>query len=469
MTNIYKPATGELIREVPDTPLEEIDAVMEKARNAYKSWGALPGSVRSDFLFKLADELDARTEEIARLEAQNTGKAIRETTAEASRMPRSVRYWAGWADKIYGTTVPVSPDFHVYTLREPFGVVVGIIPWNVPYIFAIRKIVPALATGNVIVLKPALETPLSALMIEEACRAVGIPDGVVQVVTGGGELGAALVAHPTTDLICFTGFHETGKAIARSAADNLTPTIQELGGKSPQIVFDDADLEEAMEAVLVGVFSGTGQMCFAGSRLLIQDSIADRFVEELTDRVKRLRVGDPEDPDTQIGPHVTSTQRDKTLRMIEAGKNEGATVLAQSSLPTQEELAGGFFVPPTVFGDVTPDMSIFTDEVFGPVLAVTRFSTEEEAVELANKTEFGLAAGVWTSDSSRVHRLANEIHAGMIWLNTYRIVHDMVPAGGYGLSGYGYEAGQEALTQLTRNKSVWTALKPGLPAGYPRL
>lgn len=384
-------------------------------------------------------------------------------------MPGSVRYWAGWADKIYGTTIPVSPDFHVYTTREPFGVVVGIIPWNVPYIFAIRKIVPALATGNVVILKPAQETPLSALMVEQACKAVGIPEGVVQVVTGGGALGAALVAHPSTDLICFTGFHETGKAIARSAADNLTPTIQELGGKSPQIVFEDADLAEAMEAVLVGVFSGTGQMCFAGSRLLIQDSVADAFIEELTTRVKGLRVGDPQDPNTQIGPHVTSTQRDKTLRMIELGTQEGATLLAQAELPAGDDLKDGYFVPPTVFGDVTPDMTIFREEIFGPVLAITRFSTEEEAVALANQTEFGLAAGVWTSDSSRVHRLARAVHAGMIWLNTYRIIHDMVPAGGYGQSGYGFEAGQEALSQLTRNKSVWTALTPGLPAGYPRL
>ncbi|MBH0119786.1 aldehyde dehydrogenase family protein [Rhodococcus sp. HM1] len=469
MTTIYRPATGEVLTEVADTDPSDIDAVFARARAASEVWRRLSGTERSALLFALADRLEEQTEAIALTEARNTGKAIRETRAEASRMPSSVRYWAGWADKIYGTTVPVPGDFHAYTVREPYGIVVGIIPWNVPYIFAIRKIVTALATGNVIVLKPALETPLTALMIAEACREVGIPDGVVQIVTGAGDIGAALVAHSETDLICFTGFHETGKHIARSAANNLTPTIQELGGKSPQIVFADADLDEAMDAIMVGVFASTGQMCIAGSRLLLQDGVPDAFLERLADRVSALRVGDPEDEATQVGPHVTATQRDKTLAMIQAGRDAGATVAASGAVPDDERLRGGYYVPPTIFTDVTVDMPIMQDEIFGPVLSVMRFRDEEEAVALANSTQFGLAAGVWTSDSGRVHRMARDIRAGMIWLNTYRIVHDMVPGGGFGLSGYGAEGGLESIQQLTRNKSVWTAMRPGLPAGYPRI
>lgn len=469
MSTIYLPATGERYLDVASTPVTDIDEVFAKARAAAGPWGRTAASVRGELLFKLAERLEGMSEQIALEEARNTGKSIRETRAEATRMPASVRYWAGWADKIHGTTIPVPGDFHTYTVREPYGVIAGIIPWNVPYIFAVRRIVPAIAMGNVIVLKPAEETPLTALMLEQTCRDVGIPDGVVQVVTGGGEVGAALVAHKETDLVLFTGFHETGKAIARAAAENLTPTIQELGGKSPQIVFDDANLDEALDAIMVGVFSSTGQMCIAGSRLLLHDSVPDAFLDRLCERVSALRVGDPEDESTQVGPHVTSKQRDKTLAMINASIDDGAHLAAAASLPTEKRLENGYFVRPTVFTEVTASMRIARQEVFGPVLSVMRFGDEDEAVALANDTEFGLAAGVWSSDSGRVHRMARDIKAGTIWLNTYRIVHDAVPNTGYGTSGYGSEGGVESMHTLTRPKSVWTALTPGLPAGYPRI
>jgi len=469
MTQIFSPATGAVLSEVPDTALSDIDGVFDKARAASELWRRTSATARGELLFKLADRLGELTEEMAITEARNTGKAIRETRAEAARMPASVRYWAGWADKVHGTTIPVPGEFLTYTVREPYGIVVGIIPWNVPYIFAVRRIVPAIAMGNVIILKPAAETPLTALKVAEVCREVGIPDGVVQVITGGGEVGAALVAHRETDLVLFTGFHETGKAIARAAADNLTPTLQELGGKSPQIIFADADLDEAMDALMVGVFSSTGQMCIAGSRLLLQDTVPDSFLDRLCERVAQLRVGDPEDERTQVGPHVTARQRDKTLAMIQAGRDEGATVAATGALPTEDPLREGYFAPPTVFTDVTRDMTILREEIFGPVLSVLRFHDEAEATALANDTAFGLAAGVWTSDSGRVHRMAREIRAGMIWLNTYRIVHDMVPGGGFRQSGYGAEGGTESMYSLTRSKSVWTALQPGLPAAYPRI
>ncbi|WP_168582717.1 aldehyde dehydrogenase family protein [Gephyromycinifex aptenodytis] len=469
MTTLTEPATGRPWQEVPATALDSIDEVFERAAAAQKQWAALPATMRSELLFGLADRLGQLTEELAEIEARNTGKSIRETRQEAARMPAAVRYWAGWADKVTGTTVPFHPDFHTYTTREPWGVVVGIVPWNVPYIFAVRRIVPAIALGNAVILKPAEETPLTALRLAEACREAGIPDGLVQVVTGGADVGAALVEHPGADIILFTGFHETGKAIARAAANNLTPTLQELGGKSPQIIFPDADLDQALDAVVAGVFGATGQMCIAGSRLLLHDDVPDSFLEELASRVNQLVVGDPRDESTDVGPQVTARQRDKTLAMIEAATSEGARIAAQAQLPADPELADGFFTQPTVFTDVTPEMSIATQEVFGPVLSVMRFSDETEAIRLANDTEFGLAAGVWTSDVGRMHRMARSIKAGLIWGNTYRIINDMIPTAGYGQSGYGAEGGMESIASLTRSKSVCLALEPGLPSYIPRL
>ena len=469
MTVLMEPATGRPWSEVPATDLATIDDVFTRAAGAQRDWAARPATERSELLFKLADRLAELTDELAELEARNTGKAIRETRQETARMPVSVRYWAGWADKVHGTTVPFHPDFHTYTVREPWGVVVGIVPWNVPYVFAVRRIVPAVALGNAVILKPAEETPLTALRLAEACREVGIPDGVVQVVTGGASAGAALVAHPGADLVLFTGFHETGKMIARAAADNLTPTLQELGGKSPHIVFGDADLEQALDAVIAGVFGATGQMCIAGSRLLLHEDVPDRFMTELVRRVNRLVVGDPRNESTDVGPQVTARQRDKTRSMIQVALEEGARVAAQAALPQDPALRDGYFTPPTVFVDVTAQMRIVTEEVFGPVLTVLRFADEAEAVRIANDTAFGLAAGVWTNDVGRLHRMARDIRAGLIWGNTYRIVNDMIPAAGFGQSGYGTEGGLESIASLTRSKSVVTALQPGLPAYIPRL
>jgi acyl-CoA reductase-like NAD-dependent aldehyde dehydrogenase len=467
-STLYRPATGEQDGAVAVTSLEELDEVFVKARKGFAAWQKISGTDKGKLLFKLADRLESLVEEFAQIEARNTGKAIRETRAEAVRMPGTVRYWAGWADKLHGTTIPVGPDFHTYTTREPYGIVAGIVPWNVPYAFATRRIAPVIAMGNVVVLKPAEETPLTALRLAEVVREVGIPEGVVQVVTGAGNVGAAMVSHPETDLVLFTGFHETGKIIARSAADRLTPTIQELGGKSPNIVFADANLEEALDAAMVSVFSSTGQMCFAGSRLLVQESIHDEFVASLAARVSALKVGDPENEDTQVGPHVTSRQRDKTLQMIQAGIDEGAVIAAQATLPGGE-LAGGFFAPPTIFTGVNQDMRIVQEEIFGPVMSVFSFRDDQHALELANDTKFGLAAGVWTSDLSRAHRMAQGIHAGRIWVNTYRVINDMVPGGGYGQSGYGAEGGTETINSLTRSKSVQIHLNPGLIPGQPRI
>jgi acyl-CoA reductase-like NAD-dependent aldehyde dehydrogenase len=462
MTTILSPITAEVIAEVPGVDATRVGEAFVRAEEAFRSWRRVPASERGRLLVEVGRRVRERGEEIAELETLNTGKLLKDTRREVERAAGCFEYFGGYADKVTGTTIPVPGEFHTYTEREPHGVAVGIIPWNVPYIFAAKKIAPALAFGNVSILKPAEETPLSALRLAEVMEEVGIPNGVAQVITGGGEVGRLLVEDPRADLIVFTGSDRTGKAIAHAAAENLTPIALELGGKSPQMVFGDADLEAALRGVLVGVFSACGQMCLAGSRLFVEETVYDGFMERLAEAVRGLRVGDPREGETQIGPQVTRAQRDKTLSMLEAGVEEGAEVMAQARTPDDPRLEEGFFVPPTVFGEVQPEMTIMREEIFGPVLAVSRFKDEEDAVRLAHQTDFGLAAGIWTNDVGRAHRVAREIDAGHIWINTYRIVSDLVPFGGIGRSGYGREGGTDAVNLYTRTKSVWTSLTPGL-------
>jgi (Z)-2-((N-methylformamido)methylene)-5-hydroxybutyrolactone dehydrogenase len=414
----------------------------------------------------VARRLAADADAFARIEARNVGKTIHDTRREAERAAGAFAYFGGWADKATGTTIPVEGPFHTYTRREPYGIVVGIVPWNVPYVFAAKKLAPALAFGNVCLLKPAEETPLTALRLAEVLLDAGVPEGVAQVLPGGRETGQALVADPRTDLVVFTGSHHAGRAVAAAAAAQLTPVALELGGKSPQIVFADADLDAALEAVLLGAFGACGQMCIAGSRLLLDEVVHEAFRKRLVERVNALRVGDPLDEATKIGPQVTAAQRDKTMQYLAAGHAEGARQIASAALPDDPRLAGGFFAPPTVFTDVTAGMSIVREEIFGPVLTVQRFSDEQEAIEIAHQTDFGLSAGVWTSDLARAHRVAHALQVGTVWLNSYRILSDLVPFGGVRHSGYGRENGDEAVHLYTRVKSVWTSLRPGLPPGY---
>ena len=466
MSVVRCPIDGSVIDEVEALQESEVSAAYDVATAVMDDWRRTSAQVRGRILIRAAAMLHERVEEFSDLETLNTGKPLRDTRREAERAAYAFEYYGGWADKVTGDTIPVPGDFHTYTRREPHGVAVGIIPWNVPYVFAAKKIAPALAFGNVSLLKPAEETPLTALLLGDVLAKAGVPEGVVQVVTGGSVTGSALVNDSRAGLIVFTGSDGTGKAIARAAATNLTPVALELGGKSPQIVFPDADLDAALTAVLLGVFGATGQMCIAGSRLLLHEDVYDEFVARLVDRVQALRVGDPRVDGTQIGPQITSGQRDKTLSMIEGAIGEGARRVAAAQMPTDPGLEGGFYVPPTVFTDVTPSMTVMREEVFGPVLAVTRFKDDAQALEIAHQTDFGLAAGVWTSDIGRAHRFAAELKVGTVWLNTYRVLSDQVPFGGVGLSGYGREGGNDAVALYTRTKSVWTSLEPALPPGY---
>lgn len=469
MTSIRTPITGAELSTVEDFSAPDIDAAYERAADAFQVWRTVAASDRGRLLAASARLMRERADEIAEVETLNTGKSPTDTRREARRAADCFDYYGGWADKVHGTTIPVDGPFHTYTRREPRGTAVGIIPWNVPYFFAAKKIAPALAFGNVCILKPAEETPLTALLLADILLECGVPDGVAQVVTGGRTTGRSLAADPRADLIVFTGHHETGKLIARAAAEHLVPVALELGGKSPQLVFDDADLSAAVEAIMLGIFGACGQMCIAGSRLFVHRAVYDEVLGCLVDRVQRLRVGDPRDETVDVGPQVTAAQRDKTLAMIESGRDEGARIVAEAPVPTHRSLDNGYWAPPTIFTDVDPEMTLMRNEIFGPVLAIAPFDDDDDAVEKAHQTDFGLAAGLWTSDIGRAHRLAAELNVGTVWINTYRVLSDLVPFGGVGLSGYGREGGDEAPLLYTRSKSVWTSTAPGIPAGFAGL
>ncbi|HWM34618.1 MAG TPA: aldehyde dehydrogenase family protein [Pseudolysinimonas sp.] len=463
MTLIYNPIDGSTLREVADAGPAEIDRVFEDARAALPGWMATPPTERGRIMMEVNRLMLARADEFARLESENIGTPLSGTLAMAKRASGTFSFFGGYADKITGDVIPVSDGFHTYTRREPFGVVTAIVPWNAPLIFATKKIAPAIAFGNVCILKPAAESPLTAMLLAEIMEEAGLPHGVAQVVTGGRETGELLVSDPRNDLIVFTGSDATGRAIAETAAANLTPVALELGGKSPQIVFEDADIDRALHGVTLGVFSDCGQACIAGSRLLVQESIREEFMQRLVEFTSGLTVGDPLDPSVKIGPQATRTQQQKTLAMIEQAKADGARVAVSIDTPDDERLKDGFFVPPTIFDDVAWDATIMQREVFGPVLAVAGFQDETEAIERANGTDFGLAAGIWTGDVGRAHRVAGAVQAGNVYLNTYFHVSDQVPFGGMKRSGYGREGGRSAVDLYTQVKTVWTSLTPGIP------
>jgi len=453
------PSTGEVLAQVAEGGAEDIDRAVGAARKAFESgvWRDLPPAERAKALWRVGDLIEERAQEFAELESLDNGMPVNDAlNFKVPLAAATFRYYAGWVTKLEGATQSLSlPGKYLsYTLRQPVGVVGQIIPWNEPLLMASWKVAPALACGNSVVLKPSEETPLTALLLAEILQEVEIPDGVVNVVPGFGETaGARLAAHPHVDKIAFTGSTEIGKLIAKTAAEtNLKRVSLELGGKSPNIVFADADLARAVSGAFMGIFLNTGQICSAGSRLFVQDKVYDRTVDELTKSIENLQVGPGIDPMTQMGPLVSKTQMERVLGYISVGSSEGARLVAGGK--RAEGHGGGYFVQPTVFADVEGSMRIAREEIFGPVLAAIPFSDEDDLIAKANDTVYGLAAGVWTSDVKRAHRVAHALQAGTVYVNCYHVFDPAAPWGGFKQSGWGRELGPYALDLYTEVKNV---------------
>ncbi len=458
---VNSPADGEPIGEVAAGDTLDMDLAVAAARRAFDEgpWPRMAASQRGRYLLRIAALLEADRDQVARMESANNGKPIRESSH--IDVPLSVdcfEYFAGFATKIHGETLPVPGDVLSYTVREPLGVVAAITPFNFPLLLASWKLAPALAAGNTVVIKPASDTPLTTLRLGELALEAGLPPGVLNVVVGDSSTGNHLVEHADVDKITFTGSTEVGKQIAARAAGNLKRVSLELGGKAPNIVFADAPLDDAVAGALFGVFWTQGEICTAGSRLLVQRPIFDAFVERFVARARALRVGDPLDPRTQVGPLVSATQRERVLGHVRAGCDAGARLLTGGDAPTEAGLARGYYVRPTVFVDVRPEMTIAREEIFGPVVSIMPFDTEEDAVRLANDTRFGLTAGVWTRDVKLAHRMARAIRAGTIWVNMFNVVTSEAPFGGFKESGWGRENGPHAIDAFTEVKHVYVNL-----------
>ena len=456
---LTNPATEEPLAEVAEAGEAEVDAAVRAARACLdsKEWRELPARRRGLLLSRLADLMEQRSKELAEVETKNNGKPLFESKIDVAMAIETFRYYAGWADKLTGDTLPVNGNFFTYTLREPAGVVAAIVPWNFPLNLATWKVAPALAGGGTVVLKPAHETPLTALLLGELALEVGLPPGALNVVPGpGATTGAALVHHPLVDKIAFTGSTEVGQRIMREAAGTLKRVSLELGGKSPNIIFADADLGAAVRGAQTGIFYGKGEVCAAGSRLLVEQAVHDQVVEQLAERAKRLTPGDPFDKNTRLGAIVSRRQQDKVLSYIAAGEQEGARLVAGGKAAKVN--GKGYYVEATVFDGTRPGMKIVDEEIFGPVLSVLTFENEAQGVELANRSLYGLAAGIWTRDIQKAHRVARAVKAGTVWVNTYNFYDPAAPFGGYKFSGFGRDLGREALDNYTELKTVWVGL-----------
>ena len=452
------PATEKKIADVAEGDAADIDLAVKAARKALTSgpWGRMDARDRGKLMNRLADLIEENLDEIAALETLDNGKPIRDSrAADIPLVIDCLRYYAGWADKLTGDTIPIRGNYFCYTRREPTGVVGQIIPWNFPALMVAWKWGPALAAGCTIVMKPAEQTPLSCLRLGELALEAGFPEGVINIVPGyGPTAGAALVKHPDVDKIAFTGEHRTAQIIMAEAAQTLKRITFELGGKSPNIVFADADIDAAVAGAEFGLFFNQGQCCCAGSRLFVEQSVHAEFVEKIVDRASQRKVGDPFDPATMQGPQVDQAQFDKIMSYIEKGKAAGAACVTGGN----REGSKGYFVQPTVFDNVTDDMPIATDEIFGPVLSVLPFQSFDEVVQRANNTFYGLAAAVWTKDVKKAHRIANSVRAGTVWVNCYDVFDAAAPFGGFKMSGIGRELGEAALANYTELKTVTVAL-----------
>jgi aldehyde dehydrogenase (NAD+) len=452
------PATGEVLAVVSDGGPEDVDRAVKAARRAFENgpWSKISAAERSRLIYKLADLMEEHKEELAQLDTLDNGKPISETSA--ADVPLAIehfRYYAGWATKIVGQTIPVSGNYFNYTRHEPVGVVGQIIPWNFPLLMAAWKLGAALATGCTVVLKPAEQTPLSALYLGQLALEAGIPEGVLNVITGFGETaGAPLVNHPDVDKIAFTGSTAVGKYIMKQAADSLKKISLELGGKSPNIILPDADMSQAIPGALMGIMFNQGQVCCAGSRLFIQKKAYDNVVADLISHAENIKQGPGLHPETQMGPLVSKEQMDRVGSYIEKGMSEGAEVLTGGGYGQ----GAGYFVEPTIFANVDDSMTIAREEIFGPVVAAMPFDDLDDVVRRGNLTEYGLAAGLWTQDVKKAHYIASQLKAGTVWVNCYNVFDAASPFGGYKQSGIGREMGSYALDNYTEVKSVWINL-----------
>ena len=450
------PANEDVIAKIAMAGKADLEVAIEAAKQAQPAWGAAPPAKRASAIWKIGDEIMKRRHEFAALEAMDSGKPYRECySIDVPMTADHFKYFASVLRSLQGETIPVNDNLFVYTLREPLGIVAGITPWNFPMMMAARKIAPAIAAGNAIILKPASPTPLTAMLMAECIAAAKVPPGIVAVLNGkGSEVGQAIVEHPDISAISLTGSTSVGVKMIKDAAPTLKKLTMELGGKSPNVIFADADLDMAVKGAQAAIFYNKGEVCTAGSRLLVEDKVYDETVEKLAARAKKMTCADPLDDECRYGPQNNKSQFETTMGYIEKGKAEGANLVAGGERMGDK----GYFVAPTVFADCTEDMTIVKEEIFGPVLAVQKFSEFDELVAKANSSEYGLAAGVWTRDVSKAHRYAKAVKAGAVWVNCYNWYDSAVPYGGYKQSGYGREMGLQGLTAMTQTKSVWVQL-----------
>jgi len=467
--DVFDPHDGSLLAQVAEAKAADVDRAVAAATAAKDGWRRMSAMDRGRLLLKLADAIEADVDNLAMLETRDTGHPIRDSrNLDVPRTAATFRYFGGMADKFQGSVVPVDAGFLDYVTPEPLGVIGQIVPWNFPLMFCSWKMGPALAAGNTVVMKPSDLTPMSALRVAELMNEVGFPAGVVNIIPGYGvPAGERIVQHPGIAKVSFTGSSVVGKGVARDAADTLKQVHLELGGKGANIVFEDANLIAAVNGTAFGIFHNQGQACIAASRLIIHESVVDEFMAKFLELAASIKLGDPKDMSTEMGPLTSTMHRDRVLKYIEIATSEGGEILLGGKQPTDPALAQGCYIEPTIVR-ASPSSRVACEEVFGPFMTVHTFSTDAEALAIANSVDYGLGGGLWTRDLSRAHKMARDIHAGMVWVNSYKRVNPGSPFGGIGASGYGREMGFEAMREYTESKAVWINVDAQLPPFYPR-